>query len=88
MSFKQYLKIEIAKGLDETYVLEGWAKDHPGRAYYDVHLSTIERHETATPVFRRCAAGQLSSPIGRYTLTYLAAKRRQLFSLGRQPQVL
>jgi SAM-dependent methyltransferase len=53
MSFKQYLKAEIAKGLDETYVLEEWAKDHPGRSYYDVHLSTIERHETATPIFRR-----------------------------------
>src|SRR5919204_410083 len=53
VSFKQYLKAEIAKGLDETYVLEEWAKDHPGRAYYDVHLSTIERHETATPIFRR-----------------------------------
>jgi SAM-dependent methyltransferase len=60
MAFKQYLKIEIAKGLDETYVLEDWAKDHPGRSYYDVHLSTIERHETATPIFRRhLAAGGL-----------------------------
>ena len=57
MSFKQYLKAEIVKGLDETYVLEEWAKDHPGRAYYDVHLSTIERHEMATPVFRRYLGG-------------------------------
>jgi SAM-dependent methyltransferase len=57
MSFKQYLKAEIARGLDETYVLEDWAKDHPGRSYYDVHLSTIERHETATPIFRRHLGG-------------------------------
>jgi len=53
MSFKQYLKSEIARGLDETYVLEDWAAAHPGRSYYDVHLSTIERHEMATPTFRR-----------------------------------
>jgi SAM-dependent methyltransferase len=52
MSFKQYLRSEITAGLDETYTEEGWARETPGRAYYDVHLSTIERHETATPVFR------------------------------------
>jgi SAM-dependent methyltransferase len=57
MAFKQYLKIQIATGLDETYVLEDWAADHPGRSYFDVHLSTIERHETATPTFRRHLGG-------------------------------
>jgi SAM-dependent methyltransferase len=52
MSFKQYLKAEITKGLDETYTEEHWAKETPGKAYYDVHLSTIERHEMAAPTFR------------------------------------
>ncbi len=52
MAFKQYLRKEITAGLDETYVEEGWAKNTPGRAYYDVHLSTIEKHERATPIFR------------------------------------
>ena len=52
MSFKQFLKIEITKGLDETYTEEHWAKDNPGKQYYDIHLSTIERHERATPIFR------------------------------------
>ena len=54
MTFKQYLRDEVTKGLDETYkVDEAWAKHHPGRAYYDVHLSTIERHEMAAPTFRQ-----------------------------------
>ncbi len=52
MAFKQFLKIEITKGLDETYTEEHWAKDHPGKKYYDIHLSTIERHERAAPIFR------------------------------------
>jgi SAM-dependent methyltransferase len=52
MAFKQYLREEITRGLDETYTEEGWAKDFPGKAYYDVHLSTIEQHEMATPTFR------------------------------------
>jgi len=52
MSFKQYLRKEITKGLDETYTEEHWAKQTPGRAYYDVHLSVIEKHEMATPLFR------------------------------------
>jgi len=51
--FKQYLRKEITKGLDETYTEEHWAKETPGRAYYDVHLSTIEKHEMATPIFRQ-----------------------------------
>jgi SAM-dependent methyltransferase len=57
MAFKQFLKIQIAKGLDETYVLEDWAAAHPGKSYYDVHLSTIDRHEMATPTFRRYLGG-------------------------------
>jgi SAM-dependent methyltransferase len=52
MAFKQYLRSEFARGLDETYRQEDWADERPGRAYYDVHLSVIEQHETATPVFR------------------------------------
>ncbi len=54
MSFKQYLRDEVTKGLDETYkVDESWAKNHPGKAYFNVHLSTIENHEQATPTFRQ-----------------------------------
>src|SRR5215468_74077 len=52
MSFKQYLVAEVVKGLDETYSIEGWEKDHPGRAYYDLHISTIEKHERAAATFR------------------------------------
>jgi SAM-dependent methyltransferase len=57
MPFKQYLRSEITKGLDETYTEEHWAKETPGKAYYDVHLSTIEKHEMATPTFRRYLGG-------------------------------
>jgi SAM-dependent methyltransferase len=53
LAFKQFLRKEITPGLDETYVEERWAKDMPGRAYYDVHLSTIEKHEMATSIFRQ-----------------------------------
>jgi len=52
MSFKQYLVAEVVKGLDETYSIEDWEKDHPGRAYYDLHISTIEKHERAAATFR------------------------------------
>ena len=49
-----------ADGLDETYRQEDWSSENPGRAYYDVHLSVIEKYETATPVFREyLAAGGL-----------------------------
>ena len=58
MSFKQYLRSEVTAGLDETYkVDESWAKDQPGKAYFDVHLSTIEKHERATEVFREFIGG-------------------------------
>ena len=52
MSFKQYLRSEITAGLDETYTEEHWARDTPGKAYFDVHLSTIAKHEMATATFR------------------------------------
>lgn len=52
MAFKQFLRSEIVHGLDETYTEEGWAKTTPGKAYYNVHLGVIERHERATPLFR------------------------------------
>ncbi len=54
MSFKQYLRAEVVAGLDETYKVDAaWAEDHPGRAYFDVHLATIRDHELATPIFTR-----------------------------------
>src|SRR5690554_2251507 len=59
MSFKQYLRAEVTAHLDETYkVDEAWAKDHPGKAYFDVHLSTIRNHEMATPTFRQYLQGK------------------------------
>ena len=57
MSFKQYLRKEITKGLDETYTEEHWAQGTPGKAYYDVHLSVIEKHEMAAPLFREFLGG-------------------------------
>lgn len=57
MAFKQYVRAEIAAGLDETYQFETWAADAPGRAYYDVHLSVIEERETCVPTLRRVLSG-------------------------------
>lgn len=57
MAFKQYVRAEIAAGLDETYQFEPWAAAAPGRAYYDVHLSVIEEHETCVPTLRRVLDG-------------------------------
>ena len=57
MAFKQYVRAEIAAGLDETYQFETWAADAPGREYYDVHLSVIEERETCVPTLRRVLAG-------------------------------
>jgi SAM-dependent methyltransferase len=57
MPFKQYVRAEIAAGLDETYQFETWAADTPGRAYYDVHLSVIEEHETCVPTLKRVLSG-------------------------------
>ena len=59
MSFKQHLRKEYTVGLDETYTEdEAWASNHPGREYFDVHLSTINRHERAAPIFRDVLGGQ------------------------------
>jgi ubiquinone/menaquinone biosynthesis C-methylase UbiE len=52
MGFKQYLRYEYSVHLDETYSIEAWEKDHPGKAYFDLHLNTIEAHERAAPTFR------------------------------------
>jgi ubiquinone/menaquinone biosynthesis C-methylase UbiE len=57
MSFKQYLTAEIAAGLDETYRVEDWAQDHPGRKYFDLHINTIEQHERMAPIFREHLGG-------------------------------
>jgi SAM-dependent methyltransferase len=59
MSFKQYLRREITLGLDETYTEdEAWAKDHPGLGYYEHHLSIIDAHERAAPIFREYLTGR------------------------------
>jgi len=57
MAFKQYVRAEIAAGLDETYQFEDWAADAPGRKYYDVHLSVIDERETCVPTLRRVLDG-------------------------------
>lgn len=57
MSFKQYVRAEIAAGLDETYRFETWAAGTPGRAYFDVHVSVIEARETCVPALRRVLGG-------------------------------
>jgi SAM-dependent methyltransferase len=57
MAFKQYVRAEIAAGLDETHQLETWAADAPGRRYYDAHLWAIEEHETCVPTLRRILNG-------------------------------
>ena len=57
MSFKQYLIAEVISGLDETYRVEDWEQDHPGKAYFDLHISTIEKHERSTQTFRRYLGG-------------------------------
>ncbi|MGH7789077.1 MAG: class I SAM-dependent methyltransferase, partial [Candidatus Binatia bacterium] len=51
--FKQYVRADIAAGLDETYRFETWAEDTPGAAYYDVHVSVIEARESSVPTLRR-----------------------------------
>jgi len=57
MAFKQYVRAEIAAGLDETYQFETWAEQTPGRAYYDVHVSVIDQRETCVPTLRRVLDG-------------------------------
>ncbi len=58
MPFKQFVRAEIAAGLDETYQFEDWAADQPGRAYYDVHVSVIEERERCVPTLRRVLASR------------------------------
>lgn len=58
MPFKQYVRAELAAGLDETYRFETWAADMPGEAYYDVHVSVIEARERCVPLLRRRLAGE------------------------------
>src|SRR5215470_8997482 len=52
MGFKQYLRHEYTVHLDETSSIEDWEKDQPGKAYFDLHIGTIEQHERAVPTFR------------------------------------
>jgi SAM-dependent methyltransferase len=58
MSFKQYLIAEVAHGLDETYKVEDWSDRYPGKAYFDLHISTIEEHERMAPTFREFLGGR------------------------------
>ncbi len=58
MPFKQYVRAEIAEGLDETYRFESWADDMPGEAYFDVHVSVIEARETNVAAVAPPAARQ------------------------------
>jgi SAM-dependent methyltransferase len=53
VAFKQYVRAEIAAGLDETYQFEPWAAAAPGSVYYDVHVAVIEERETCVPTLRR-----------------------------------
>lgn len=56
--FKQFVRAEIAAGLDETYCFEDWAAGMPGSAYHDVHVSVIEERESSVPTLRRVLAGR------------------------------
>ena len=57
MSFKQYLGAEVARRLEETYRAEHVAATHPGKAYYQAHLDTIEGFETNAAVLREFLGG-------------------------------
>src|SRR5678810_892194 len=58
MAFKQYVRAEIAAGLDETYQFEQWSVEASGDAYYAVHLAVIDEFETCIPTLRRALSGQ------------------------------
>lgn len=49
LMFKQFVRAEIAAGLDETHRFETWAADADGRTYYDIHVSVIDAYETSVP---------------------------------------
>lgn len=55
--FKQFVRAEIAAGLDETYQFEQWSIEASGDAYYDVHLSVIDKFETCVPTLQRLLPG-------------------------------
>lgn len=57
MPFKQFVRAEIAAGLDETYQFEQWSVEAKGDAYYDVHLSVIDQFESCVPTLHRLLAG-------------------------------
>ena len=80
MPFKQYVRAEIAAGLDETYRFENWAADTPGRAYYDVHLSVIDERETCVPTLRRVLAG------ARHAHPRIGLRHRPLDGVLRAPR--
>jgi SAM-dependent methyltransferase len=56
--FKQYVRAELADGLDETHRFEPWADAMPGEAYFDVHVSVIEARERCASLLRRWLPGQ------------------------------
>jgi SAM-dependent methyltransferase len=54
MAFAKLSSDLVPEHIEEPWTLESsWAERAVGRHYYDVHLSTIQEHETATPVFQR-----------------------------------
>ena len=55
--FKQFVRAEIAAGLDETYQFEQWSVEANGDAYYAVHLSVIDQFETCVPTLQRLLPG-------------------------------
>jgi SAM-dependent methyltransferase len=57
MPFKQFVRAEIAAGLDETYRFEQWSVEASGDAYYAVHLAVIDQFETCVPTLQRLLAG-------------------------------
>src|SRR5262245_45842811 len=57
MAFKQFVRAEIAAGLDETYQFEQWSIDARGDDYYAVHLSVIDQFETCVPTLQRLLDG-------------------------------
>jgi SAM-dependent methyltransferase len=57
MPFKQYVRAEVAEGLDETYQFETWANDVRSGQYHDVHVSVIKERETSADTLSRFLAG-------------------------------
>lgn len=57
MAFKQYVRAEIAAGLDETHQFESEHGDASPASYYDHHLAVIGYIETCTPTLMRFLNG-------------------------------